>query len=99
MKNTQSKFHAGGAAIAVPVTGKPLSTLKNDFVSNESAIEASANAQLDLLARLTEASAFIRSEADQIKTIGLADRSVRLLRILGEAVEEQRLGLDAEQMK
>jgi hypothetical protein len=99
MKNSQSKFHAGGAAIAVPVTGKPLSNLNSDFASNEAAAEASANAQLDLLARLTEASAFIRSEADQIKTIGLADRSVRLLRILGEAVEEQRLGLDPEQMK
>jgi hypothetical protein len=98
MKNAQNKFHVGGAAIAVPVTVKPMTTLTNEGVI-ESAAEASANAQLDLLARLTEASAFIRSEADQIKTIGLADRSVRLLRILGEAVEEQRLGLDAERMK
>jgi hypothetical protein len=99
MKNTQSKFNAGGAAIAVPVTGMPPSAVSNDYSGSVSAGEAAANAQLDLLARLTEASAFIRSEAEQIKTIGLTDRSVRLLRILGEAVEEQRLGLDAEQMK
>ncbi|MDZ4081938.1 MAG: hypothetical protein U1E10_03300 [Bdellovibrionales bacterium] len=91
MKSTQTKFQSGGAAIAVPVTGNHL--------RSENREELAANAQLDLLARLTEASAFIRSEAEQIKTIGLTDRSVRLLRILGEAVEEQRLGFDTEQMK
>lgn len=91
MKNTHGNVHSGGAAIAVPVSGNHL--------RNENAVEVSSNAQLDLLARLTEASAFIRSEAEQIKMIGLTDRSVRLLRILGEAVEEQRLGLDAEQVK
>lgn len=91
MKNTLGKFHPSGAAIAVPVTGNHL--------RNDQSEEIVANAQLDLLARLTEASAFIRAEADQIRTIGITDRSVRLLRILGEAVEEQRLGLDAEQVK
>ncbi len=91
MKHTVGKFRPGGAAIAVPVTGNHL--------RSDNSVENAANAQLDLLARLTEASAFIRSEAEQIKTIGLSDRSVRLLRILGEAIEEQRLGLDAEQVK
>lgn len=91
MKSAQFKNHSRGAAIAVPVAGNQFRT--------ENHAEATAEAQLDLLARLTEASAFIRSEAEQIKTIGLSDRSVRLLRILGEAIEEQRLGLDAENLK
>jgi len=91
MKSTQGKFQPGGAAIAVPVTGGHL--------RNENSEALAANVQLDLLARLTEASAFIRSEAEQIKAIGITDRSVRLLRILGEAVEEQRHGLEAGQTK
>lgn len=95
MKTTQSKFQSGGAAIAVPIAvPAPGSHLRS-----ENREDSAANAQLDLLARLTEASAFIRSEAEQIQNIGFTDRSVRLLRILGEAVEEQRLGLDAEQTK
>lgn len=95
MKNNLGRVNTGAAAIAVPVTGSHLRGNNGEEVNGE----AAASAQLDLLARLTEASAFIRSEAEQIKMIGLSDRSVRLLRILGEAIEEQRLGLDAEQMK
>lgn len=81
MTNTRNHFAQTGPVVAVPVTS--LGSASNH-----------EHAQLDLLSRLTEASAIIRSEAEQIKAIGVSDRSVRLLRILGEAIEEQRLGLE-----
>jgi hypothetical protein len=56
-------------------------------------------AQMELLTRLTEASIVIRSETDRIKSIGVSDRSVRLLRILSEAIEEQRIGFQSEKSK
>lgn len=84
MINTRSRFAQPAPAVAVPVT-----KLAEQAISCE-------NSQLELLSRLTEASVIIRSEAEQIKAIGVSDRSVRLLRILGEAIEEQRIGLGAE---
>ncbi len=83
MNSMRSRFAQPAPVVAVPVAnmGQPTSC---------------ENSQLELLSRLTEASVIIRSEAEQIKAIGVSDRSVRLLRILGEAIEEQRLGFQAD---
>lgn len=83
MTNTRNRSAQMAPVVAVPVS---------QGVSSAD----SENAQLELLSRLTEASVIIRSEANQIKAIGVSDRSVRLLRILGEAVEEQLVGLGTE---
>lgn len=73
---------------SAPAVAVPVNKLAGAEAQNE-------NAQLELLSRLTEASVIIRSESEQIKAFGVSDRAVRLLRILGEAVEEQRIGTEA----
>lgn len=86
-KSSMKQTATQQAAVAVPMT-----KLAGLDMSRE-------NSQLELLTRLTEASIVIRSEAERIKAIGVSDRSVRLLRILGEAIEEQRIGFGAEKTK
>lgn len=86
-KNSLNLTTAQHAAVAVPTTKGAGLDLSRE------------NSQLELLSRLTEASIVIRSEAQRIKAFSVSDRSVRLLRILGEAIEEQRIGFQAEKTK
>lgn len=49
-----------------------------------------------LLFRLSDAAIRIRDEADLIRRTGFTDQASRLLRILGEAVEEQHSALSGK---
>ncbi len=85
MKSTRENLHmteqpnasSFGTLLAVPKSSKQL------------AAEAD---RLQLLVRLSDAAARIREETELIQRTSFADPAGRLLRILGEAVEEQRLG-------
>jgi hypothetical protein len=55
---------------------------------------ASSQREDHLLLRLNRAAELIRRETEQIQSKNFLDQSVRLLRLLGETVEEQRLGFE-----
>lgn len=48
---------------------------------------------------LERAATVIRSEEERIKATGLRDQGLRLLRLLGETVEEQRLSFGGRSSK
>lgn len=85
MKNTSDKVQI----LSTPAFAVPLAT--------DSSVSVAATSETDkrmLLIRLSDAAARIREEATLIRRAGFTDPASRLLRILGETVEEQRLALD-----
>ena len=62
----------------------------------KSGVEASETDRRMLLFRLSNAALRIRDEADLIRRTGFTDQASRLLRILGEAVEEQHAALSTK---
>lgn len=81
---------SNGPAFAAPLAdASPDSSLPHDAKS-------SSMKEVDqrmLLFRLSDAASRIRGESDLIRRTGFTDASSRLLRILGETIEEQRLAL------
>ena len=93
MKNNPTKFsNSKDAAFAVPLS------------LNETMTESAPAAKADmtetdkrmLLFRLSDAASRIRDESNLIRRTGFTDSSSRLLRILAETVEEQRLALGGD---
>lgn len=87
MKN---KPEAAQPAFAVPLTSFVEPRIE---VSDDVRGESSETEKRMLLFRLSNASARIREETDLIRRTGFTDQASRLLRILGEAVEEQQVAL------
>ena len=75
-------------------------TMAAPLASNEETVPAKAASseteQRMLLFRLSDAAMRIREEADLIRRTGFTDQASRLLRILGEAVEEQHSALSVK---
>lgn len=71
------------AAIAVP--------LATDTTTTKASTNETERRML--LFRLSDAGSRIREESNLIQRTGFSDASARLLRILGETIEEQRLAI------
>ncbi len=79
-------------AVAVPLNADH--TMPDSFVVTPAAKTETEKRML--LFRLSDAAMRIREEADLIRRTGFTDQSSRLLRILGEAVEEQHAALSPD---
>lgn len=80
-------------ALAVPLnTGEH--AMPDSFVVSEEAKTETEKRML--LFRLSDAAMRIREEADLIRRTGFTDQASRLMRILGEAVEEQHAALKSD---
>jgi hypothetical protein len=96
VKNNSTKFAtldsnsaAGVGAFAIALK------LDETVIETESVTDTSELEKRMLLFRLSDAAARIRDEANLIRRTAFTDASGRLLRILGETVEEQRAALDS----
>ncbi len=79
--------------LAVPLnTGEH--AMPDSFVVSEEAKTETEKRML--LFRLSDAAMRIREEADLIRRTGFTDQASRLMRILGEAVEEQHAALKSD---
>ena len=88
MKNSSIKVQTNSTpAFAVPLSAP---------VETQSVPLSSETDKRMLLIRLSDAASRIREEATLIRRLGFTDSSSRLLRILGETIEEQRLALEAK---
>ena len=89
MKNDSSKAAMQGTgvpALAVPLT---------ETVASKALKPAASEIEMRMLViRLSNAATRIREEASLIQRTGFSDQNSRLLRMLGETVEEQRLALE-----
>lgn len=84
--------------VAQPTIAAPLASAEFNMPASFEPSEASAEMKTEtekrmLLFRLSEAGMRIREEADLIRRTGFTNPASRLLRILGETVEEQHVAL------
>lgn len=85
MKNNAAKLsNSNTGAFAIPLK------LEEAVIENGSTVDTTETEKRMLLFRLSDAASRIRDEANLIRRTAFTDSSARLLRILGEAVEEQR---------
>ena len=85
MKQKETESTQPGAAV-------PLVSESNSTVTEPQSTSSDIEMRM-LLIRLSDAAARIRDEKALIQQIGYQDQTSRLLRILGEAVEEQKSAL------
>jgi hypothetical protein len=89
MKKSETNFQAT-ATVAIPLTS-------NEIPQTFEATPASTETEKRmLLFRLSDAAQRIREESELIRRTGFSDPAGRLLRILGEAVEEQSVALSGQ---
>ena len=91
MKN-RSVIHAQ-STVAAPLVSE--SKMPDTFVVSPEVTTETEKRML--LFRLSDAANRIREEGDLIRRTGFADQASRLMRILGEAVEEQHVALGGKQ--